>query len=219
MSGQVNAQFSGTLGVLRLDASFSVPVSGVTAVFGRSGSGKTTVLRCLAGLEQMQGSLIVAGEIWQNDSCFLAPERRRVGMVFQGINLLPHLTVRANLAYAAQRARDALPIEEVTQRTGIAALLDRMPVRLSGGEGQRVAIARALLIRPKLLLLDEPLSALDSDSKAELADYLAELLPRLGMPVFFVSHDASEVARLAHRRILLESGRVTAIEDLSPSPE
>lgn len=219
MRSQVDAFFRGTLGALSLDASFSVPASGVTALFGRSGSGKTTVLRCLAGLERMQGSLMVAGEVWQDKSSFIAPERRRVGMVFQGINLLPHLTVRENLAYAAQRARDALPIAEVTQRTGIAALLDRMPVRLSGGEGQRVAIARALLIRPKLLLLDEPLSALDSESKTKLADYLAELLPKLGMPVFFVSHDASEVGRLAHRRILLESGRVTAIEDLSRSPE
>ncbi len=219
MSGEVEAGFCGTLGAFSLDASFSVPAKGVTALFGRSGSGKTTVLRCLAGLERMKGRLTVEGEVWQDKSSFIAPERRRVGMVFQGTNLLPHLTVRENLAYAAHRARDALPLADVSQRTGIAALLDRVPSHLSGGEGQRVAIARALLIRPKLLLLDEPLSALDSESKAELADYLAELLPRLGMPVFFVSHEASEVARLAHRRILLESGRVTAIEALSPSPK
>ena len=213
MTGQIEARFSGSLGALALDAAFVVPAAGVTALFGRSGSGKTTILRCLAGLERMSGLLRIDGEIWQDESVFVPPERRRVGLVFQGANLLPHLNVRANLAYAARRADDPLPMAEIADRTGITALLDRVPARLSGGEAQRVAIARALLIRPKLLLLDEPLSALDSESKAGLSGYLAELLPQLGMPVFFVSHDRDEVARLADRRVMIAAGRVAAIED------
>ncbi|WP_116090685.1 ATP-binding cassette domain-containing protein [Sphingomonas crusticola] len=208
MTGQVEAHFNGTLGALVLDARFAVPSTGVTALFGRSGSGKTTILRCLAGQEHMTGLLRVNGETWQDERHFLPPERRRVGFVFQGANLLPHLSVRANLAYAARRAHDPLPLAEIVDRTGIAALLNRMPARLSGGEAQRVAIARALLIRPKLLLLDEPLSALDSEAKAELSDYLAALLPQLATPSFFVSHNPDEVARLAHRRILIDNGRV-----------
>ena len=217
MTGQIEAHFVGQLGALTLDAAFAVPATGVTALFGRSGSGKTTILRCLAGLERLRGTLEVDGECWQNARHFLPPERRRVGFVFQGANLLPHLTVRANLAYAARRARDPLPLEDIVDRTGIAALLDRTPARLSGGEAQRVAIARALLIRPQLLLLDEPLSALDSEAKADLSDYLAVLLPRLAMPVFLVSHDAGDVARLAQRRILIEAGQIVAVE-ASPEP-
>lgn len=217
MSGLVEAQFLGTTGSMKLDVSFSVAATGVTALFGRSGSGKTTILRCLAGLERMNGKLSVDGEVWQDETCFVAPERRRVGFVFQGMNLLPHLSVQENLHYAARRSPDALSITEVAQRTGIAEILDRMPARLSGGEGQRVAIARALLIKPKMLLLDEPLAALDSESKAELAAYLEETLPKLDLPVFFVSHDESEVARLAHRRISIDAGKVSACEELSPS--
>jgi molybdate transport system ATP-binding protein len=213
VTGIIEAEFVGTLGALVLDASFTVSAAGVTALFGRSGSGKTTILRCLAGLERIQGTLRIDGETWQDERRFVPPDRRRIGFVFHGVNLLPHFNVRANLAYAARRAEHPLAIEEVATRTGITRLLDRSPARLSGGEAQRVAIARALLIRPKLLLLDEPLSALDSESKAELEDMLIDILPQLGMPVFFVSHDAGEVARLARRRVLISAGRVAGIEE------
>jgi molybdate transport system ATP-binding protein len=216
VSGQVEARLATKLGALALDAAFTVPAAGVTSLFGRSGSGKTTILRCLAGLERASGLVRVNDTVWQDDRAFLPPERRRVGFVFQGANLLPHLSVSANLAYAARRAERPLALNDVIDRTGISALLDRMPARLSGGEAQRVAIARALLIRPNMLLLDEPLSALDSDAKAELSDYLAALLPQLAMPVFLVSHDAAEVARLAQRRILIEAGRVTGIDPVAP---
>ncbi|WP_420139711.1 ATP-binding cassette domain-containing protein [Sphingomonas sp.] len=216
MSGGIEAHFKATLGTLLLDVAFDVPATGVTSLFGRSGSGKTTILRCLAGLERAFGVVRVSGAIWQDDRTFLPPQHRRVGFVFQGANLLPHLSVGANLAYAARRAADPLPVSDIVERTGIGALLNRMPGRLSGGEAQRIAIARALLIRPRMLLLDEPLSALDSGAKADLTDYLATLLPALAMPVFLVSHDAAEVARLAERRILIEDGRVTGIEPVTP---
>nr|WP_047168341.1 ATP-binding cassette domain-containing protein [Sphingomonas sp. Y57] len=196
-------------GAFALQAMFEVPSSGVTALLGPSGSGKTSILRALAGLERIAGTIIVDGEVWQDGATFLPPERRRVGYVFQGVGLLPHLSVAANLAYAERRAgpgrfaRDA-----IVSRTGIAPLLDRRPASLSGGEAQRAGIARALLGQPRLLLLDEPLSALDTDARADLLDWLDDLLAEIAIPVFHVTHDHAEAARLAARTIRLRYGRV-----------
>lgn len=206
---EIAARFAGRIGGFALDVAFEVPAAGVTGLFGPSGSGKTTLLRCLAGLERVVGSLRVGGDTWQDERRFVATERRRVGYVFQGMNLLPHLSVRGNLAYAARRAPDGpFAFDDVVARTGIATLLDRAPAKLSGGESQRVAIARALLAQPRLLLMDEPLAGLDTGAKAELLGALAALLPAIGLPTFYVSHDPSEIARLATRRILLAAGRV-----------
>jgi molybdate transport system ATP-binding protein len=212
MSAGVSAHFSGRLGDFRLDAAFELPPAGVTALVGPSGSGKTTILRCLAGLDHLPGRLNVAGETWQDAHFFLPPHRRRAGFVFQGANLLPHLSVRANLDYARRRSGPGAGWEEVVERTGIGALLDRKPARLAGGEAQRVALARALLGAPRLLLLDEPLTALDAEAKAALIAYLAELLPKLPMPIVLVTHDPAEAAALAGRRILLRGGRIEALE-------
>lgn len=192
------------------DVAFTAP-PGVTALFGRSGAGKTTLLRAIAGLDRREGEVRIGDTVWQDASRFIAPHRRRIGMVFQGANLLSHLSVGANLIYAACRAEDPAMVENVAASTGIAHLLDRSPATLSGGEAQRVALARALLIRPKLLLLDEPLSALDSDAKTELLAYLADLLPSLGVPVLMVTHDRADGARLAQQQLTLDDGMVAPL--------
>jgi molybdate transport system ATP-binding protein len=203
-------------GSFALNVEFELPSSGVTALLGASGSGKTSILRALAGLDRVPGTITVDGDVWQDDSFFLAPELRRVGYVFQGAGLLPHLSVAANLAYAERRARPG-PFERsvIIDRTGIAHLLDRQPARLSGGEAQRAGIARALLSQPRLLLMDEPLAALDGDARAELLDWLQPLLAEIAIPVFYVTHDQAEAARLATRSIQIRNGRVIA-QDLNP---
>ncbi|CAK0753509.1 Molybdenum import ATP-binding protein ModC 1 [Gammaproteobacteria bacterium] len=188
-------------------------------MFGVSGSGKTTVLRAIAGLERTRpGRVIINGEVWQDEEAtgegrFLPTHRRPVGVVFQEANLFPHLTVRRNLEYGFHR----VPITErrvdfsaVVEWLGIEELLPRSPIRLSGGERQRVAIARALLTSPRLLLMDEPLSALDRAAKAEILPYLERLPSELSIPVLYVSHSPDEVAQLADYLVLLEAGRVRA---------
>ena len=205
----MKAAFRGRQGTFDLDVAFDVPDAGVTAVSGPSGSGKTTVLRCLAGLERLAGELIVGDEVWQDARHVLPPHRRRIGYVFQGGALLPHVSVRGNLAYAIRRApAGTFAFDDIVARTGIAGLLDRSPSRLSGGETQRVAIARALLVQPRLLLMDEPLSALDAEARGDLLAMIDALLADIAVPVFYVSHDAAEVARIASRTIRLRGGRI-----------
>lgn len=201
LDGRLGADFA-------LRASFEVPAQGVTALLGPSGSGKTSLLRALAGLERIPGTIRFDGETWQDASTFIAPENRRAGYVFQGAGLLPHLSVAANLAYAARRAAPGpFDRDDIVRRAGIAHLLDRGTSRLSGGEAQRASIARALLSQPRLLLMDEPLSALDGAARAELLAWLEELLAGIGIPVFYVTHDEGEAARLAVRTIRIRDGR------------
>lgn len=208
------AHFHGPLEGFQLDADFEIPARGVTALFGQSGCGKTTVLRCLAGLERMdKGSLTVNGEVWEDENTFLETHQRPVGYVFQEASLFPHLTVRGNLDFAVKRClngADAPAFDEVVDLLGLGDLLERHPAKLSGGERQRVAIARALLSGPKLLLMDEPLAALDKFSKDEIIPFLERLNDNLDLPVIFVSHDTNEVERLADHMVLMEKGRVTA---------
>jgi molybdate transport system ATP-binding protein len=214
---RIEARFTLARGSFRLAAELSVPAVGVTALFGASGSGKTTLLRCIAGLEHApQGFLAVAGKVWQDSTVgvFLPPHRRAVGYVFQEAVLFPHLTVAGNLAYAERRARHrggAPALAEVLDWLGVTSLLPRKPGRLSGGERQRVAIARALLSAPRLLLLDEPLSALDEPSRVEILPYLEHLGQRLAIPVLYVSHSRGEVMRLADHIAVIEAGVVTAV--------
>ena len=214
MSG-LDARFRGAIGDFTIDANFHVPNSGITALFGPSGCGKTTLLRCLAGLTRIPGgSLRFNDQVWQDGPRFVPPHRRAVGYVFQEASLFPHLSVRQNLLFGGKRAfRDGpkpVALDELTSLLGIEALLDRAPHCLSGGERQRVAIGRALLSRPGLLLMDEPLSALDRFSKDEILPYLEELHARLSIPVVYVSHDLQEVERLADHMILLDNGRCQA---------
>lgn len=207
MSG-LAGRLRGAIGGFALDVALDVP-PGVTALAGPSGAGKTSLLRCLAGLAHVPGEIRMDGAVWQDARRFVPAHRRRVGYVFQSANLLPHLSVGANLAYAARRGGGESDVAALAGRFGIAGLLGRAPATLSGGEGQRAALARALAGAPRLLLLDEPLSALDPAARGELVAWLAELLPRLAIPVLLVSHDAGETAALAERRIRMEHGRVS----------
>jgi molybdate transport system ATP-binding protein len=185
----------------------------VTAVFGPSGCGKTTLLRAVAGLEPAaRGRLRIDGETWQDARGFVPPHRRAVGYVFQEPSLFSHLRVAGNLRYALKRVPSGerrVSMDEAVRLLALERMLDRDPVSLSGGERQRVAIARALLTSPRLLLMDEPLAALDQRSRAEILPFLERLHERLALPVLYVSHASDEVARLADRVVLMEAGRVT----------
>lgn len=196
-----------------LDVDLHLPGRGVTALFGHSGSGKTTVLRCVAGLERAaQGRLVVDGEVWQDTTRWLPPYRRPIGYVFQEANLFAHLSVLGNLRYGLKRvaAEHRLRLDQAIELLGIAHLLDRRPDRLSGGERQRVGIARALAVGPRLLLMDEPLAALDLKRKQEILPYLERLHDELDIPILYVSHSPDEVARLADHLVALDAGRVFA---------
>jgi molybdate transport system ATP-binding protein len=212
----VKVDFRGALGRFELNAQFEVPARGITALFGPSGCGKTAVMRCVAGLNHMNGFCSVAGDVWQDDKHFRPPHQRSIGYVFQEANLFPHLSVRRNLMYGHPRLSEtrAIGFDEVIALLGIEKLLERSPRHLSGGERQRVAIGRALLSQPKLLLMDEPLSALDQMTKDEILPYLERLHEALELPVLYISHDMAEVQRLADQLVLMRAGRVLAAGSL-----
>lgn len=199
----------------RLDVDLELPGHGVIALFGPSGCGKTTCLRAIAGLTRAAGRVEVNGQLWQDDATrtWRPTHRRQLGYVFQEASLFPHLTVRENMEYGLRRlpmARRRVSLDQAVQLLGLPELLTRAPLTLSGGERQRVAIARALAASPRLLLMDEPLAALDAARKAEVLPYLERLQRTLDIPVLYVSHSADEVARLAGHLVLLEHGRVLA---------
>lgn len=202
-----------------LDVDLQLPGNGISAIYGPSGCGKTTLLRCLAGLERArQGRVTIAGQRWQDEQTFLPTHRRSLGYVFQEPSLFAHLDVAGNLDYALRRADAGTPVlsrAEVIDLLGLDALLKRRPAQLSGGERQRVAIARALLVNPALLLMDEPLSALDAARRAELLPYLEQLHSQFRRPILYVSHAADEVVRLADHLVLLQAGQVEASGPLS----
>ncbi len=210
----IEVQLQSRLGDFHLDVAFSAPANGVVALFGRSGSGKTSVLRAIAGLNKsVTGSVVIQGETWQNASTFIPTHKRPLGYVFQEASLFPHLSVRKNLEYGWQRipaSERRIKFDDVVELLGIVPLLQRATARLSGGERQRVGIARALLTSPKLLLMDEPLSALDHGAKQAILPYLESLHDQLNIPSLYVSHDPNEVAHLADHMILLEQGKVAA---------
>ncbi|AUB81185.1 molybdenum ABC transporter ATP-binding protein [Candidatus Thiodictyon syntrophicum] len=194
-----------------------LPGRGVTALFGPSGCGKTTLLRCIAGLERApQGRLAFQGEVWQDAGTWVPTHRRPLGYVFQEPSLFPHLTVLGNLRFGQRRSPapggTAAPsgLDQAVELLGIGPLLERRPERLSGGERQRVGIARALAVNPRILLMDEPLAALDHQRKQEILPYLERLHERLSIPVLYISHAPDEVARLADHLVVLEAGRVLA---------
>lgn len=198
-------------GGFALDVAFTAP-GGVTALFGRSGAGKTTVVNAVAGLlRPSSGRIAAGGEVLFDAAAgvFVPPHRRRVGYVFQDGRLFPHLSVRANLLYGARFAgAGEAELPRVVGLLGLDALLARRPGALSGGEKQRVAIGRALLARPRMLLMDEPLAALDEARKAEILPYVERLAGETGLPILYVSHSVAEVARLAATVVVLAEGRV-----------
>ncbi len=199
-----------------LDVDLHLPGRGVSALYGHSGSGKTTCLRCIAGLERAeQGFVQINDEIWQDsdNGIFVPPHKRALGYVFQEASLFPHLSVLANLQFGLKRiakSQRRVDLAQATELLGIGHLLERHPQHLSGGERQRVGIARALLTSPKLLLMDEPLAALDSQRKSEILPYLQRLHDELDIPVLYVSHAQDEVARLADHLVLLSDGKALA---------
>lgn len=203
-------------GDFALNVALALPGHGITALFGPSGSGKTSCLRVLAGLEHAaRGHVAVGEQTWQDTArgLFVATHRRAIGYVFQEASLFDHLTVEGNLRFGfdrtpvAQRRHDW---RHGLELLGIGHLLQRWPHELSGGERQRVAIARALATSPQLLLMDEPLAALDAARKAEILPWLEQLHEALDMPVVYVTHSIEELARLADHVVLLDEGRVQA---------
>ncbi|MBI5627229.1 MAG: molybdenum ABC transporter ATP-binding protein [Nitrosomonadales bacterium] len=211
----IHARFDLSYPGFSLQADLQVHAQGITALFGPSGSGKTTLLRCIAGLERTANGLLqVKDEVWQDGANFMPTHQRPLGYVFQEASLFPHLSVRRNLEYGLKRIppeQRKVQLEQVVEWLGLNRLIGRdSPAGLSGGERQRVAIARALLTSPRLLLMDEPLSALDAASKREILPYLERLHGELDIPVIYVSHALDEVARLADQLVLMEQGRVIA---------
>jgi molybdate transport system ATP-binding protein len=215
----IQARFQMSYPGFALDVNLDLPGRGVSALFGPSGCGKTTLLRCMAGLSRApRGQLSVNGETWQDDATFIPVHQRPLGYVFQEANLFAHLSVLRNLLYGQSRiaaAQRRVEFERVIELMGIGHLLQRKPQGLSGGERQRVAIARALLTSPRLLLMDEPLAALDVARKNEFLPYLERLHSELEIPVIYVSHAPDEVARLADHIVVMDAGRAVAVGPLT----
>jgi molybdate transport system ATP-binding protein len=204
------------LGAFQLDARFAAPAAGITALFGRSGAGKTTLVNMLAGLVRPdRGRIVIDGDVLfsAEQGIDLPPERRRLGYVFQEGRLFPHYSVRGNLVYGARRRtrHPTITFDSVVALLGLGPMLARRPGDLSGGEKQRVAIGRALLAGPRLLLMDEPLSSLDAGRKAEILPFIERLRDELKIPIIYVSHAMEEIVRLADTLVLLSEGKVAAV--------
>ncbi len=214
MTDLLQAKFRVHYPSFSLDAEMRLPTKGVTVVFGPSGAGKTTLLRCLSGLEKApSGFMKFADQVWQDDArgIFIPPHKRKTALVFQESRLFPHLSVQENLLYGYRRTAPLdrnLHLDEVVQVLGLADLLKRYPHKLSGGEKQRAAIGRALLTSPKLLLMDEPLAALDRQRKAEIIPFIKSVEDKFAMPIIYVTHSMHEVLQLVNTMVILQAGKV-----------
>lgn len=198
-----------------LDLKHGFSTQGITGVFGPSGSGKTSLLRLIAGLDRSAGGQIsFNSQVWQSDTEFVDVSRRKLAYVFQEPSLFEHLSVRGNLEYALKRNVHAIGFDVAVELAEITALLDRDPLSLSGGEKQRVAIARALCSSPQVLLMDEPLAALDKASKQRILPLIETLSVELNMPIIYVSHALDEVSRLADELVLMRSGKIIGSGDI-----
>jgi molybdate transport system ATP-binding protein len=195
----------GSAGEMELKIKLSVKEHDFVALAGESGSGKTSLLRILAGLESARGEISVSGELWLSDAESLPVQQRKIGFVFQDYALFPNMSVEQNLLYVAKEKALAKHLLELTE---LYALKDRLPHTLSGGQKQRVALCRALMAKPKLLLMDEPLSALDPQMRARLQHDIVKLHREFGTTTIMVSHDPAEIYRLAKRVIVLEQGKI-----------
>ena len=201
----VQKDLHGTCGALSLHVNLSVNKGEFVALCGQSGSGKTTLLRILAGLEKASGSLHVDGEVWQDSKTFLPPQQRKIGFVFQDYALFPNMSVKENLLYVHDDKALATHLLEATELT---SLQDRLPATLSGGQQQRVSLCRAMMNRPKLLLMDEPLSALDPQMRTKLQHEILALHKEFNTTTIMVSHDPSEIYRLSERVLVLDQGKI-----------
>lgn len=209
----IKAQFDLSYPEFHLQADLELPDQGITALYGPSGCGKTTLLRLIAGLEFSQGYLKIGDTLWQDTNQFVPTHQRALGYVFQEPSLFAHLSIQQNLDYGRNRrpaAKQAFELGQAIELLGIGHLLGRRPHELSGGEQQRVAIARALASNPILLLMDEPLAALDQQRKNEILPYLDQLHEELHIPVLYVTHSVDEVARLSDHLVLMQAGQIVA---------
>lgn len=218
--GTLSIRYQLTRAAFSLDVDLELSMQGVTGVFGPSGAGKTTLLRCMAGLEKCDaGRLVVDGTAWEDSSASVkrASHQRQIGYVFQEARLFPHMNVSRNLEYGLRRSAagsSAFDLDYVVNLLALKNLLDRKPVTLSGGEVQRVAIGRALLCSPKMLLMDEPLAALDEAHKEEVLPFIERLHAELKMPIVYVSHNIDEICRLCDQLVVMDAGRVITQGDL-----
>lgn len=218
--GGIELRFKKNWTTFSIDVDLRLPGRGITALFGASGSGKTTVLRYMAGLDNIPGGFMnFKGNVWHDQSTWLPPHKRALGYVFQETSLFPHLSVTQNLRYGLKRCKNAGSrlLEQVIGLLGIDSLLERRIDKLSGGERQRVAIARALASNPELLLMDEPLAALDHARKLEILPFLEKLHGKLEIPIVYVSHSPEEVMRLADHLVVIERGRIVSSGTLAQS--
>ena len=211
IQAHISKQLHGANGDFQLDASFHIAEGEFVALFGASGVGKTTLLRCLAGLElPEQGNIVVSGETWLDIATRinLQSQQRRVGYMFQDYALFPNMSVRGNLEFALRKGADQKCVNELLELMALGELQHRKPDSLSGGQKQRVALARALASEPRLLLLDEPFSALDAEMRSRLHDEILRLQKHFGITTVIVSHDVSEVCKLTSRVLMMEVGRI-----------
>lgn len=205
------------LGELSLEVNLCIPAQGVTAIFGLSGSGKSSLINLVSGLLQPDQGNIQLSERTLVDierRINLPPNQRHIGYVFQDARLFPHYSVKGNLNYG-RKQKDVLKFERIVELLGIEKLLNRYPFSLSGGEKQRVAIGRALLTEPDILLMDEPLSALDLPRKRELMRYLQKLSAEIQIPILYVTHSLDELRLLAERVVLMDCGKVIEYDNLN----
>lgn len=201
----------GATGTINLDVNSTLKKGDLTVLFGKSGAGKSTILKMIAGLmEPTNGRIIINDEIWfdKNKKINLTPQKRKVGLVFQDYALFPNMSVKENLEYALEDKKKKLKIDEILEITELTALAKEKPQTLSGGQSQRVALARALVREPKILLLDEPLSALDFAMRTKLQDELIKIQQYFKLTTILVSHDISEVYKLANYVLELEEGQI-----------
>jgi len=217
----ISARFQVSFEGFTLDLDLQLPPRGLSVILGESGSGKTTLLRCIAGLQATNESFLKIGDqIWvdSRQNQFRATHQRSIGYVFQQANLFPHLSVAENIDYGRKRLKQSLSnskLADLIQLLGLSELMSRSANTLSGGEQQRVAIARALAMEPEILLMDEPLAALDWQRKQEILPYLQRLQQNLEIPIIYVTHSLQEMAQLADHVVMLKAGKIQAQGSLS----
>ncbi|MEA3315076.1 MAG: ATP-binding cassette domain-containing protein [Campylobacterota bacterium] len=207
----INKKLHGSSGDMNLDISLDIKSGDFVALAGQSGSGKTTLLRILAGLEEAKGSISIDDDIWLGEKYVLSPQKRKIGFVFQDYALFPNMTVEENLYFVE---KDKELANHLLNLTELSKLKDRLPNSLSGGQKQRVSLCRAMMNKPKLLLMDEPLSALDPYMRTKLQNEILTLHKEFGTTTIMVSHDPSEIYRLASRVVVLDQGKI--INDGTP---
>jgi len=206
----LNISLQKTWKEFRLDVAFEIPRGKVTALFGPSGAGKSSILRIISGIERADGMIFHGNEVWFDDAkgIHLPPQRRSIGFVFQDFALFPHLTVERNVAFGIKEKRRLNELKDLISLVGLSGYERYYPAQLSGGQKQRVALIRALARRPDILLLDEPLSALDWETRRQLQEDLKRIIKQFHVTTLCVTHDVTEVYKLADYVVVLESGKV-----------